>query len=191
MQRDEFNAWFTDFGRRFPAVSEYLNKRAKEDQPVLLDTWRESLAAFDANTMAGVTYAIIHGDLPPVPNVDLGQFGEVMRQRAKEWRMRQPRNKPEPEAVPFSPLKSGSMVHGLRCLKAAAAILRERGQDDEIDARVTPWHWSGAAIILADDHTAAEAKDAGDTLRAAGLAWPDVCKRAAEMDDSIFLKLED
>jgi hypothetical protein len=75
-------------------------------------------------------------------------------------------------------MNAGYMT-ALRCLLAVIAIRRERGQDVEIKTdRVTAWHWSGAVIVLADDHTPQEEAEALRTLSSEGLNWYEIAKRA-------------
>jgi hypothetical protein len=186
VERSEFDAWFTDFGLRYPAVAEYLKKRPEEDRPVLLDTWHKTLLPYPLDVCQEVTWSIISGKLDPVANVDLGQFGDQVRRRCREvmeTRRQADRRKSKAEDPPAAPLVDGNMPSMLRHLKAAEALMTELGQDATIEERVTPWHWSGAAIILADDHTAGEAADALATLEAAGLDWPTVQCRAAEIHE--------
>lgn len=190
MTSDEYNKWVADFVKRYPAVGEYVKKRPLPDQKVLHDTWHRTLSAYPPEILWGVTDAMISGHVDPVANVDLGQFGEQIRQRCRQvLELERKKRRPKPaDDKPFQPLAGGNMSAMLRCLKAAEAMQIAAGRDSTIEVRVTPWHWSGAVIILADDHSEGEAATAHATLRSEGLDWAEVRRRAAEMGEVPILR---
>ena len=187
----EFKEWFKDFGSRFPAVRDYAAKH--NEGGVLLQSWCETLQAFTAKTLADVTRAIVSGKLPPVENVKLGTFADEIRQRCRsvvEWE-RQARQQ---ESLSASPRRSAwkgqctsqdMLVHGVACDQLLSELTSQ-----PIDASVKRYRSKhgvrpdipyDAAIILADEHTDEEHKEAMATLQRHGLTWDAICKRAEKL----------
>lgn len=185
---EDFRTWFSDFGKRFPAVAEYA---AKHDQDgALLRSWCETLTAFDAGTLHAVTTHIVRGALSPVDNFKLGTFADEIRQRARsvvEWNRHQ-RQRKELHAMPArEPIAGdGRMAHMLCCAVACDQILSElTGRPADGSTRRYTSHGSvrpdvpyDAAIILADDHGDGEGQQAQQTLADAGIGWQEIEARA-------------
>jgi len=196
MERTEFNAWMGDFGRRYPAVAEYVKRRELPDQRLLLDTWHQTLSAFDRETLDAVTAGIISGDLDPVPNVALGTFAEEIRQRCRRVLDKQ-RRETRPEPQQREPILDGNMVMAIACGQAALELLDEMGTPCVIDAdyfrlaeSVQPKIPFCAAIILADDHTEEEARIARQTLDEHGIPWEHVLQRVSAATKPVVQEVE-
>jgi hypothetical protein len=187
----EFKAWFTDYGARFPAVGDYAAKHDR--QGMLLQSWCETLTAFDADTLRAVTRETIAGKLLPVDNFKLGTFADEIRQRCRmvlDWRRRD-RDMQQLQTMPArDPIGSDERTaHMLLCGVACDRILSERtGQPLDSDMRryrsaygVRPDIPYDAAIILADQHTEMEQREALATLERAGITFDEITQRAARL----------
>lgn len=180
----DFRAWFADFRARFPAVREYVGRQTESKR--LLDTWHQVLAAFEAQTLAAVTAAILAGELDPVPNTQLGQFGHEIRQRCRQWldlhRAAAPQDWHETaKPLPVSQmLQEPKMRHMLACARAADRLTG--GDDCASDASRYAKHGSvypdagsyEAAIVMADDHSEAEERACLATFARDGVTWQQI-----------------
>lgn len=184
--RAEFNLWLDDFANRYPSTGEYLKRREKPG--LLLDTWYKTLQAFELETLSAVTSGIIRGIFLPIANVDLGQFAEQVRQRARQVLEQRRREQPRERHVSDKPHLVGNHIWGVRCAIAMLQLLEEAGiADTRTNFRetnsVNPYYPYGAAIILADKHTTHEESIAHQTLAKAGITWDQVKKRAVRVDN--------
>ena len=189
----EFNTWFSDYRVRFPAVGEYLDR-----QPIpskLLDTWYQCVAAFDTDILEHVTRGILNGDADPVPNVQLGQFGNEIRKlcRAVLGKRREQDHRQEwkrETGKPYQPLFRGQLVDMYRCAEAVHQLIGDEAAESDCgsegswdEAPMTP---SRAAIVLADDHSAKEERQCLAVLGSVGLLWQQVQDTAARV--GVFLQ---
>ena len=180
----EFKDWLGDYRTRFPAVREYVAKQPQSSR--LIDTWHQVLVAFEAQTLAAVTAAILAGELDPVPNTQLGQFGHEIRQRCRQYldlhRGSQPQDWHETaKPLPVSQmLQEPKMRHMLACARAADRLT---GSDDGAsDASRYAKHGSvypdagsyEAAVVMADDHSEAEERACLATFAREGVTWQQI-----------------
>jgi hypothetical protein len=176
----EFTKWFKDFSSRYPSVAEYSSRQG--NSKLLLDTWHKTLAAFAIETLYEVTAGIISGEFDPIPNTALGQFAHEIRMRAKVVVERQRRGEPQEwEQIPLlgTMLKEPKMVWMLKCAKAADKLLgvttaagyKKYAQPGSVRAEDGSYD---AAIIMADDHTAAEERMCLETFARDGLTWDQI-----------------
>lgn len=174
LTRKEFNKWFADYKSRWPAVGDYVARQSVPE--ALLDTWHQSMAAFDRETLEAITDGILDGTWEPIANVDLGQFGSCVRRLGREVHARRREERQRKEAArvehdkPFTPLKIGSMADMYHACCAVYELLPGADQD-VIDA----------AITLADDHTPYERDKSISFLEGAGLTWERVQEVAARL----------
>jgi hypothetical protein len=191
LTRSEFIQWFDDYKARFPAVGDYMGK---QDLPmVLLDTWHQSIVAFDPDVLGAVTRSILDGQFEPVANVSLGTFGAEIRklcrqvldnrrnrEHSQEWQ--------RPSGSPYVPMIQGKMRDMLQAGLAVNRLLGDKAGDFRHTDDV---HWDHptagsycAAIILADDHTAYEEEQCLATLARDGLTWAQIQEAAGTLDNS-------
>ena len=178
LTRDDFNAWFQRFKGRFPAVGEYAGRQI--DPKELLNGWHNTLMGFTYATLDDVTEGIQSGELEPVDNRQLGQFALEIRKRALELneKLRKPQ---EWKRVPLygTILKQPKMAWMLRCAMAAdkllgvttAAGVQKYSRPGSVRAEDGSYD---AAIIMADDHTAAEERMCLETFGLVGLSWDQI-----------------
>ena len=197
MTRTEFDEWLSDYRKRYPAISNYIVGQGA-DAETLIDTWHQTLRAFTVETLEGVTRGIIAGRFPPVPNVDLGQFAEQIRQRARSVVEDIRHEKPAERHVLRDPIVAGDMQQMLKCGIATIELLREAGRPTDVAATdytrpgsVTPYAPYSAAIILADDRTEAEADAAMETIHTAGLTWRQIVDRSESVRCGVFQSVKE
>jgi hypothetical protein len=184
MDRKQYNTWVADFAMRYPAMGDYVKRRPLNDQKVLHDTWFRTLEPYMEETLRAVTDSIIKGKLQPVANVDLGQFGEQIRNRCRELldqerSLRKRRDLlDQASRGAVDPLKDGNNRWMYCCLQAAIQIRWEDDKSQEIEVKVSPWNWSGAVVILADNPKPNDREVALKTLESEGMRWEDIVERA-------------
>lgn len=193
LTRSEFDAWFDDYRGRFPAVNDYLARQPT--MGLVLETWYASVSAFDGEILASVTESVISGDFDPVPNVQLGQFGNEIRKlcRAVLGKRREQDHRQEwkrETGKPYQPLFRGQLVDMYRCAEAVHQLIRDEAAESDCgsegswnEAPMTP---SRAAIVLADDHSANEERQCLAVLESVGLSWQQVQDTAARV--GVFLQ---
>ena len=194
LREQEFRDWYDDYSARWPAVANYLRAQGTISQ--MLDTWHQTLAAFDAVLLDRVTAGIIIGTLEPVANVALGTFGSEIRQRCRTLLDRERQDADRARSAKdrkqsrqdFQPIVSGDLVTMICCGIVCDQLLSEiTGEPVDTNTRsyqggaLRPDVPYDAAIILCDDHTAAEAHAAHATLQAAGIDWEEVLELAGRM----------
>jgi hypothetical protein len=167
LTRDDFDTWFADYASRWPSVRDYANRQPLVEP--LLDTWHQSLAAFDTSVLEAITAGMLSGDWEPVEPMKFGTWSNEIRRLGREVLHRR-REKAEKRQVnqqakvkPFSPLRAGSMTDIYHACCAVYELLPGADQD-VVDA----------AIALADDHTPYERDKSLAFLAGAGITWEQI-----------------
>ena len=183
----EFGDWYDDYAARWPAVADYAERHADER---LLDTWQQTLAAFDVGTLEAVTAGIIAGKIEPVDNFKLGTFADEIRRRCRAMLDEQRRESDRwtaDKASPFTPVQDCDIVQSLLCGIACDQLLSE-ATGDPVDTDCRRFAAAGgmstsvpydAAIILADSHTKHEEAECMRTLAGVGITWGAITERAS------------
>jgi hypothetical protein len=195
--KSDFNSWFQDFSARFPSVAEYLSRQA--NSKLLVDTWHKTLIAFTKDTLAAVTTGIIAGEFEPVPNTALGQFAHEIRTRAKVVVERTRRGEPQEwTQIPLlgTMLAEPKMARSMKCAKAVDRLLgnatsagyRKYTRPGSVHAEDGSYD---AAIIMADDHTAAEERMCLETFAQDGLTWEKIQQEAGNSPASVSVVKND
>lgn len=78
----QFNQFWIEFSRSFPAAADYVNKLAAPRE--YLQAICKSLEAFDHQTLRECLEYMLSGRLEPIPNTQLGQIGHELRLRCRE-----------------------------------------------------------------------------------------------------------
>lgn len=60
-----FQTWLSDFGRKFPAVREWLRVMARGDQDALLDSWELALGDVGLDDCLEANQRMVSGELEP------------------------------------------------------------------------------------------------------------------------------
>lgn len=180
----EFTEWLDDFTARYPSVGDYVNKHDMDGR--LVRSWCESLAAYDLGTLDAVTAAIIQGSLPPVDTFRLGYFADEIRNRARQI-LDAKRRESERERLCGKQDKPAittdrTLQQMMLAAVAADRLCAERGIQVVYEpSPTTPY---GAAIVLADQHTAAERQQALATLERYGVTWEQIDQRSSALGRS-------
>lgn len=174
LTRDDFDTWFADYASRWPSIRDYANRQPLVEP--LLDTWHQSLAAFDTDVLEAITAGMLAGEFEPIEPMKFGTWSnevrrlgrEVLHRRREKGQKREAHQKAK--AKPFNPLVAGSMTDMYHACCAVYELAPGCDQD-VIDA----------AIALADDHTDHEETRATMALEGAGLTWEQVCEVAGRL----------